>query len=149
MRLTTFSDYTMRTLVYLGLKEGELATIVEVADAYGISKNHLMKVVHYLGQQGYVETVRGKGGGIRLVRTPSDINLGALLNATEGTSLLDCQDMPEQCRIQPACKLISILQEAQDAMFEVLGSYTLADLLQPQATLSQILMPPRSVSASA
>lgn len=146
MRLTTFSDYTMRTLIYLGMKHGQLVTISEIAAAYDISENHLMKVVHQLGQQGYVETVRGKGGGLRLVRAPSSINVGQLVRQTEGSaSFLDCLDGPSNCCIQPACKLVAILREAQDAMFGVLDNYTLADLLQPQAPLTRILMPSGTV----
>lgn len=145
MRLTTFSDYTMRTLIYLGLKHGQLVTISEIAAAYDISENHLMKVVHQLGQHGYVETVRGKGGGLRLVRDPSSINIGQLVRLTEGNAgFLDCLDGPSNCCIQPACKLVAILQEAQDAMFGVLDNYTLTDLLQPQAPLTQILMPSKT-----
>jgi Rrf2 family nitric oxide-sensitive transcriptional repressor len=147
MRLTTFSDYTIRTLVYLGLKHGQLATISEIAEAYEISGNHLMKVVHQLGQQGYVETVRGKGGGLRLVRDPASINIGQLVRMTEGSaSLLDCLDGPSSCNIQPACQLIAILREAQDAMFKVLDSYTLADILQPEAPLAKILIQPRAAA---
>jgi len=141
MRLTTFSDYTMRTLVYLGLNQGQLVTVPDIAEAYGISANHLTKVVHQLGLQGYIETVRGKGGGLRLARTPFGINIGELLRLAEGGGLLDCLDGPSQCCIQPACKLVGILREAQDALFAVLDNYTLADLLQPQAPLTQILMP--------
>lgn len=149
MHLTTFSDYTMRTLMYLGLRHGQLVTISEIAKAYAISENHLMKVVHQLGQQDYVETVRGKGGGLRLVRDPSSINLGQLVRLTEGsTSLLDCVDGPSSCCIQPSCRLIAILREAQAAMFAVLDNYTLASLLQPNESLARILIHPRPSPAT-
>lgn len=139
MRLTTFSDYTMRVLIYLGLQHDRLVTISEIAKAYGISENHLMKVVHQLAVHGHIETVRGKGGGLRLRRAPDQINLGAIVHETETTSLLECMDAENVCRIQPACKLMGILQEAQDALYAVLDKYTLADLLHKEEPLAQIL----------
>lgn len=146
MHLTTFSDYSMRVLVYLGLKRGQLATIAEIAQAYGISENHLMKVVHHLAQRGYVETVRGKGGGLRLVREPDSVNVGELVRDTEGNaSLLECLDAESPCCIQPACRLIGILREAQAALFAVLDKYTLADLLhEKEVPLTRILMTTKS-----
>lgn len=149
MHLTTFSDYTMRVLVYLGLRHGQMVTISEIAQAYDISENHLMKVVHQLAQRNYVETIRGKGGGLRLVRTPRSLNIGELIRATEGdTGLLNCLDMESNCCIQPACRLIGILREAQNALFAVLDKYTLADLLQQEAPLTRILMPQKPVVVS-
>ena len=142
MRLTTFSDYTMRVLIYLGLQHGKLVTISEIAEAYDISENHLMKVVHQLALRGHIETVRGKGGGLRLGREPGQINLGGIVRETEATSLLECMDAENVCRIQPACKLIGILQEAQDALYAVLDKYTLADLLHNKL-LAQILVTSR------
>ncbi len=147
MHLTTFSDYTMRVLVYLGLRHGQMVTIAEIAQAYNISENHLMKVVHQLSQRNYVETVRGKGGGLRLVRSPESVNIGELIRATEGdTELLDCVKAESSCCIQPACRLVGILREAQMALFAVLDKYTLADLLYQSVTLSQILMPQRKTA---
>lgn len=141
MQLSTFTDYSMRVMIYLGLKHGELVTISEIAKAYQISENHLMKVVHHLGQRGYVETLRGKGGGLRLAGDAANINLGELIRASEGSSgLLQCMDEESQCCIQPACKLIGILQEAQNALYAVLGKYTLADLLQREEPLVHLLM---------
>lgn len=144
MHLTIFSDYTMRVLIYLGLRREGLVTISDVAKAYGISENHLMKVVHQLAQRGYIETIRGKGGGMRLAREPESINLGELIRLTEGdTGLLECLDRKSSCCIQPACSLIGILREAQNALFAVLGKYTLNDLLAGNQGLSRILMHPR------
>lgn len=141
MRLTTYTDYTLRVLIYLGLRQ-EKTTIADIAQAYGISENHLMKVVHGLAQRGEVETVRGKGGGLRLARQPQEINLGRLVRATEGDGgLLACMDGDSGCCIQPACTLIGILVEAQNALFSVLDKYTLADLLLRDAPLTAILMP--------
>lgn len=145
MYLTVFSDYTMRTLVYLGLQQGQLVTISSIAGAYGISENHLMKVVHHLGRRGYVETVRGKGGGLRLVRDAPSINLGEVMRTTEGNAgLLECLDHQSTCRIQSACRLQTILQEAQDAIYAVLDKYTLADLLHQKAPLARILLHERT-----
>jgi Rrf2 family transcriptional regulator, nitric oxide-sensitive transcriptional repressor len=143
MKLTTFSDYSIRVIMYLGLKHGELANISDIAKAYNISENHLTKVVHQLGQHGYVETVRGKGGGLRMVRDPKSINLGEIIRDSEGdTGFLPCLDNEGECCIQSTCKLMGILREAQIAMFAVLDKYTLADLLINESPLARILMSP-------
>lgn len=141
MRLTVFSDYTLRVLIYLGLHQDELATITEIADAYNISKNHLMKVVNELAARGYVETVRGKGGGLRLKTSPSDISLGAVLRESESdTALVECFDRESsQCCIAPACAARGILRQAEEAFYGFLDAYTLIDLLQPRQRLSAIL----------
>ncbi len=141
MRLTVFSDYTLRVLIYLALRGDRLSTITEVAEAYGISRNHLMKVVHFLGQHGYVDTARGKGGGIRLAVDPAGINVGAVVRLSEeDTALVECFDAPRsRCRIEPACALQRALHEAVEAFFEVLDDYTLADLVKPRARLSYLL----------
>ena len=144
MHLTIFTDYTMRVLIYLGLRRDGLVTISDIAKAYGISENHLMKVVHQLAQRGYIETVRGKGGGMRLAREPQDINLGQLIRQTEGdASLLECLEGNVTCCIQSTCSLVGILREAQTALFTVLEKYTLANLLQNKQPLTQILFHPR------
>lgn len=142
MRLTTFSDYSMRVMMYLGLQHGQLVTIADIAQAYDISENHLTKVVHHLAVRGYVETVRGKGGGLRMTREPSTVNLGELVRYTEGDGgLLPCLDHEGSCCIQTSCRLMGILQEAHAALFAVLDKYTMADLLHPEQTLVQVLMP--------
>jgi Rrf2 family nitric oxide-sensitive transcriptional repressor len=142
MHLTTFSDYSMRVMMYLGLQRQSLVTIANIAQAYQISENHLTKVVHQLAQRGYIETIRGKGGGMRLAKEPKDINLGKVLRETEGGSgLLPCIDGEGDCCIMPACKLIRILYEAQEALYQVLDKYTLADLLVNEAPLTRILLP--------
>ncbi len=139
MQLTTFSDYAMRVMMYLGLQQGQLATISEIAHAYGISENHLTKVVHHLALRGYVETVRGKGGGLRLVRAPNTVNIGEMIRASEGNAgLLPCLNKEGACCIQNTCKLMGILREAQSALFGVLDQYTLADLLLKEAPPTQI-----------
>ena len=130
MRLSTFSDYSLRVLMYLGAQPKRLATIAEIAASHGISENHLMKVVHQLGRDGFIETVRGKGGGIRLALAPREIRLGDVIRHTESDfALVECLADGATCRIQGACCLNSILDEALKALFLVLDGYTLADLL--------------------
>src|SRR5215475_5174850 len=126
MRLTRYTDYAMRTLLYLGTRPERLCSIGEVASAYGVSQNHLMKVVNDLANAGYIESVRGRGGGVRLGRPAEKINIGALVRHTEGGfDLVDC----ESCVIAPACGLTGALYEALAAFMAVLDGYTLADLL--------------------
>lgn len=141
MQLTTFSDYALRVLVYLALQPDRLATIAEIAESYKISENHLMKVVHHLAQEGHVETLRGKGGGLRLARKPEEIGIGQVIRGAEGGSgLLDCIGAKEViCCIQPSCRLIAILSEASAGMYAVLDKYTLADLLKPKGKLEKLL----------
>ena len=131
MRLSTFSDYNLRVLMYLGVQPERLVTIAEIASVHQISENHLMKVVHQLGRSGYIETVRGKGGGVRLARPPEEIILGEVIRQTEGDfSMVECFTENSACRIQNACRLHGILDEALQAMFLVLDGHTLADLLE-------------------
>ena len=133
MRLTTFSDYAFRVLIYLGASPQGLATIADIAAAYGISENHLMKVVHALARLGYIETVRGKGGGMRLARPAAEINVGEVLRATEdGFDVVECMgERAGDCRIVRACALKGALGEAVAAFLDVLDGYTLADLVRP------------------
>ena len=140
MRLTTFSDYAFRVLIYLGSAPQGLATIADIAGAYGISENHLMKVVHQLGRLGYVETVRGRGGGLRLARPAAQINVGEVLRATEdGFDVVECMgEGGSDCRIQRACALKGALGKATQAFLSVLDAYTLADLVRP--ALARVLL---------
>ncbi|KEZ46956.1 MULTISPECIES: Rrf2 family transcriptional regulator [Metabacillus] len=142
MRLTNYTDYSLRVLIYLASKEkGELSNIKEIAEAYRISKNHLMKVTYELGKMKVIETVRGRGGGIRLALSPEEINIGAIVRQTEDDfNLVECFD-PERnmCAISPACKLKGVLHKALRAYLEVLDGYTLADLVQNKSMLSELL----------
>jgi len=132
MRLTTYTDYTLRVLMYLGLHQERSATIREIADAYGISKNHLMKVVHHLGMAGLVETVRGRNGGLKLKMRPEEINLGAVIRGSEPDFFIAECFNPEHnlCVLSPSCALQGVLHSATSAFLEVLDRNTLAGLLQ-------------------
>ena len=143
MRLTAFSDYGLRVLMYLALHGERLATIGEIAHAYDVSENHLMKVVHHLAQHGPVETIRGKGGGMRLARRPTDINIGKVVRESEDNTFVECFDKASSdCRIASACRLKGVLGEAVDAFFASLERYTLADLLTTRPGLVKLLPAP-------
>ena len=141
MRLTQHTDFAFRVLIYLGVREGELATISEIADHYDASRNHLMKVVHRLARNGYVTTVRGKNGGIRLGLPPERVNLGAVARCTEEDFVMAaCFNKGESgCRLAPECHLQGILGEALSAFLGVLDAYTLEDLLANRQRLAELL----------
>lgn len=130
MRLTVMSDYSLRVLMYLGSNPEHRATIQEIATAYAISENHLMKVVHGLGRQGFVETVRGRGGGMRLAKPAEEIRIGDVIRAIEDDfALVECFRSQDNCRISKLCRLRGVLSLALDAYFKVLDEWTLADLV--------------------
>ncbi len=143
MRLTYLTDYSLRVLMYVSAVPQRLVTIQEIAQGYGISENHLMKVVHGLAQHGFIETVRGRGGGLRLARPASDITVGAVVRAVEDDfALVECFRTDNTCRITPVCRLRGALQDALGAYFEVLDNRTLAELVAKPKALLKELVPP-------
>jgi Rrf2 family nitric oxide-sensitive transcriptional repressor len=135
MRLTAYTDYTLRTLIYLGMQRDCLATISDIAELHDISKNHLMKVVHQLGLSGLVETVRGRNGGLRLRLEPEQINIGAVVRHSETDFYMAECFAPggSACQLAPACVLKGVLAAATAAYLKVLDGVTLADLIAVQA----------------
>jgi Rrf2 family nitric oxide-sensitive transcriptional repressor len=135
MRLTLHTDYALRTLIYLGLRRDRRVSIRQIAEAHRISENHLVKVVHNLGRGGFIETTRGKGGGLRLARPPEEIRVGDVVRFTEeDMALVACFQAPGEgggCALIHACRLQSALGEAFSAFMAVLDRLTLADLLLP------------------
>ena len=149
MNIKRYTDYSLRILIYLSLKSNEQTdapvTIKEVADSYGISKNHLMKVVQELSAKGYITATRGKNGGLKLGREAKLINIGEVVRMTEQDSVLvECFGNNNQCVITPACQLKNILAQAKECFFECLDQYTLADLLKDKhaSNLKSILLLP-------
>ena len=145
MRLTRYTDYSLRVLMYLAARPGRLCSIAEISKGYGISHSHLTKVVHDLGKRGYVTSVRGRSGGIRLARPPEEIGVGEVIRATEdGFDLVDCGN----CVIAPSCGMTGVLQEAVRAFLAVLDRYTLADLPKREVDFLS-LFPPSAPSDAA
>ena len=134
MQLTRQTDYSLRVLMYLAiLPKGQLAKLGDIATDYEISRNHIVKVVHRLGQAGYITTRRGKGGGICLAHEPGEINIGEVVTRLETTlTSIDCSKLA--CKLLPACHLNRILGEAMTSYIDTLKRYTLADLVDPHKT---------------
>ena len=140
MRLTVFSDYVLRVLIYVALQGERRSTVAEIADVYGISHSHLTKVVQSLASLGYLKTVRGKGGGLTLGQPPEAIRIGTLLRATEaGSTIVECMGEGGTCRITPACALPKIFERAIDSFFAELDHSTLADLIAHPEALKPLL----------
>ena len=141
MRLTVYTDFALRVLIYVAVHPEPKPTIAEIAASYGVSRNHLMKVVYELGVAGYLETVRGKNGGLRLARTAQAIGLGELVRRTEpDMDLVECfSTISNACAITPTCKLRGVLYQAKAAFLQVLDAYTLADLVENPGELRALL----------
>jgi Rrf2 family nitric oxide-sensitive transcriptional repressor len=136
MRMTRYTDYSLRVLIHLALEGEGLCSIAEIARTYDISHNHLMKVVNALARDGFVETVRGRGGGMRLARPADQISVGEVVRKTEeGFELADCGG----CRLSPACGLTGAFAEGMAAMLRVFDAYTIADLVADKATMRRMI----------
>jgi Rrf2 family nitric oxide-sensitive transcriptional repressor len=144
MRLTDYTDYSLRVLLYLAVRGDALSTIQDISQAYGISKNHLMKVVQQLAERGWVETVRGRNGGLRCAPHTHALTVGEVVRATESDfALVAC--LPDQhgerrpCVISPQCRLRAALQAAGNAFLAELDRHTIGEVTQPQGALAALL----------
>jgi len=151
MKLTAFTDYSLRVLIYLAAQPQKRATIAEIATSFDVSENHLTKVVHLLGKNGWLANVRGKGGGLELAMPPELVGVGAVVRQTEGTSVVaECfSDEANHCAITRICRLRGVLGEAVEAFYTVLDRYTLADLVQNRQSLAKVLFIDRTAPSPA
>jgi Rrf2 family transcriptional regulator, nitric oxide-sensitive transcriptional repressor len=147
MQLTQYTDYALRTLILLGLNPGEKLTVADISQSYGISRHHLVKVVARLAEVGFVETLRGKGGGMRLARSPADIRIGQVVRAMEAElGVVAClQAEGGGCVIAPVCRLKSLLRDATQQFLGALDEYSLEDVVRQRAPLSRLLGIPINV----
>lgn len=160
MKLTQYSDLGLRLLMYLALRKGESATIQEVSDRFGVSKNHMVKISHQLTKSGLIESTRGRNGGVRLAHPPESINVEEALRATEDNfDLVECFNaLQNRCVISDVCRLSGVLDSALAAFFDVLREVSLADLVKNSKALDKALLPfpkeipikfhPRRIAAS-
>jgi Rrf2 family nitric oxide-sensitive transcriptional repressor len=151
MKLTAFTDYSLRVLIYLAAQPRRRATIAEIAATFEVSENHLTKVAHCLGKGGWLANVRGKGGGLELAMPPELIGVGRVVRETEGVSMLaECfGDDDSNCSIASICRLRGVLGEAVNAFYAVLDRYTLADLVHNRHSLAKVLFTEREIAAPA
>lgn len=152
MRLAEFTDYTLRVLMYCAAHPEERITISALAEGYGISKNHLMKVVNDLARQGLLETTRGRGGGLRLLKDPASIRIGDVVQASETDfRMAECFDAgTNQCALAPRCGLKQLLESALQAYLDTLNDATLADIARPlsrRTSSAAIFMPLKKTKA--
>ena len=146
MKLTTFTDYCLRVLIYVAAAPTGRATIAQIARDFGISENHLVKVAHLLGREGLLLNTRGRGGGLALARPAKQINVGAVVRLAEGRDHpAECFGEDNHCSIAPVCRLAGVFEEALGAFYTVLDRHTLEDLLHNRARIVSILrMHPRA-----
>lgn len=151
MQLTQYTDFGLRTLIALAVSPGERQTVTTISQAYAISRNHLVKAVARLAERGYVETVRGKGGGVRLARSPSEIRIGEVVRDMEATlGVVPClQEEGAACVIAPVCRLKAVLAEATQAFLKTLDGHTLEDVLRQRAPVARLLGIPVTVERRA
>jgi Rrf2 family nitric oxide-sensitive transcriptional repressor len=141
MHLKRYTDYSLRVLIYLGLHPDRLVTIGEIAVAFGISRNHLMKVAKDLVNEGFVVSVKGKAGGLRLARPAEAINIGHVIRRMEEDfNLVECHGSQNSCCILPACGLKPALHKAAEAFLKALEPYSLEDVLTDRPILSQLIL---------
>jgi Rrf2 family transcriptional regulator, nitric oxide-sensitive transcriptional repressor len=140
VQLSQRTDYGLRLVMHLALSQREVVTTAEIAEAFAISKHHLDKVAQELARGGFIETVRGRGGGLRLARAPERISIGSIVRQLETMNLVECMD-PERnaCVLTPKCRLAAVLDDALTAFLGTLDAYTLADLLVRPAPLRRLL----------
>ncbi|MEO7851179.1 MAG: Rrf2 family transcriptional regulator [Rubrivivax sp.] len=133
MRLAEYTDYTLRVLMYCAAHPDRLVTIAELAEQHGVSKNHLMKIVNDLARQGVLQTTRGRGGGLRLLKRPVDIRIGDVVRSSETDfRLVECFDLlTNTCTLTPSCRLKGVFDSALKAYFRELDGVTLADISTP------------------
>ena len=140
MRLATFTDYSLRVLIYLAAEPDRRATAAEIAGVFDVSLHHLAKVVHFLGQAGWVRTVRGKGGGLELAQDPAGIVIGQVVRLAEGPARpAECFSEPGRCALTRICRLRGVLADATEAFLAELDRHTLADLVHGQPALGRVL----------
>lgn len=140
MQLTSFSDYCLRVLIYAGTKHPDLSSVKEIAAAYKINEPHVVKAVHFLSKAGYLETVRGRGGGLRLQRAADSVVIGDVIRQTESNlAVVECLGNGGMCAITPACNMKPMFKKALDAFLDVLDHYTLAQILGPEQQLKALL----------
>jgi len=140
MELSQFTDFSLRVLIYVGVRDGERSSVKEIAGAYGISKNHLVKVVHNLSKLGYLETFRGRGGGIALGKPAEEICIGTVVRKTEKFSLVECFSPSQSaCCLTGHCGLQSVLRKATKLFLAEFDKVTLADFVTKKRGLRQRL----------
>ncbi|MCW8916460.1 MAG: Rrf2 family transcriptional regulator [Magnetovibrio sp.] len=134
MQLTSYTDYSLRALLYLGGHRDRLVTVTEISEHYGVSRNHMVKVIHNLGANGYVQTVRGKSGGVRLAKEPQDIKISDVVLLTEPhMEIQECFSREKNtCPLIDDCNLMGVFYKARQGFMSVLDAYTLADMLKPK-----------------
>jgi Rrf2 family nitric oxide-sensitive transcriptional repressor len=140
MKLATFTDYSLRVLMYLAAKPGERATIAQIAQAFDVSEHHLVKVVHALGRAGWLTNTRGKGGGLELAVAAADITVGEVVREAEGQPhLAECFEEHNACLITADCRLKDVLSDALKAFYAVLDDCTIADIVKNRQQLAKVL----------
>ena len=136
MRLTRYTDYSLRVLIHLALHDDRLCQIGEISRTYDVSHNHLMKVANALAQDGFIQTVRGRSGGMRLARPADQISVGEVVRRTEeGFELAECSG----CALSPACGLTGVLAKGVQAMMQVFDAYSIADLLTDRDAMRRLM----------